>query len=59
MLLQVHDELVLEAPEDEITKVAELTHKIMCQAFELKVPLGVEIEVGQNWLEMAPVPDLG
>jgi DNA polymerase-1 len=59
MLLQVHDELVLEAPEDEITEVAELTHEIMCQAFELKVPLGVEIEVGQNWLEMEPVPTVG
>jgi DNA polymerase-1 len=57
MLLQVHDELVLEVPEDEVNKAAELTHEIMCHAFELKAPLGVEIEVGQNWLEMEPVPD--
>jgi len=55
MLLQVHDELVLEAPEAEVAEVVELTHEIMCHAFdELKVPLKVEIEVGQNWLEMEP-----
>ena len=56
MLLQVHDELVLEAPEAEVAEVVELTHEIMCHAFdELKVPLKVEIEIGQNWLEMEPV----
>ena len=55
MLLQVHDELVLEAPEAEVAEVVELTHEVMCHAFdELKVPLKVEIEVGQNWLEMEP-----
>jgi DNA polymerase-1 len=56
MLLQVHDELVLEAPEDEIAQTVELTHEVMCHAFELKVPLEVEIETGQNWLDMEPVP---
>jgi DNA polymerase I len=57
MLLQVHDELVLEAPEAELSQVVKLTHEMMCHAFELKVPLGVEIGVGQNWLEMEAAPD--
>ena len=52
MLLQVHDELVLEAPKAEVNQVATLTREVMSQAFELKVPLKVDVEVGQNWLEM-------
>ncbi|MBE7556866.1 MAG: DNA polymerase I [Anaerolineales bacterium] len=55
MLLQVHDELVLEAPEDEVAEVVEVTREVMCQAFTLKVPLEVEVEVGDNWLDMEPV----
>ncbi|MCK6629040.1 MAG: DNA polymerase I [Anaerolineae bacterium] len=56
MLLQVHDELVLEAPEDEIAQAVELTREVMGHAFdELKVPLGVEVETGGNWLDMEPV----
>lgn len=55
MLLQVHDELVLEAPEDELAEVVKLTREVMCQAFTLKVPLEVEVEVGDNWLDMEPV----
>ena len=55
MLLQVHDELVLEAPETELETVAHLTHDVMCQAYELKAPLKVEVSVGENWLEMEEV----
>ncbi|MCL4299936.1 MAG: DNA polymerase I [Anaerolineae bacterium] len=55
MLLQVHDELVLEAPEDELAEVVKVTHEVMCQAFTLKVPLEVEVEVGDNWLDMEPI----
>ncbi len=55
LLLQVHDELVLEAPEDEVETAAHLTRQVMGDAFKLKVPLQVEVEVGQNWLEMEPV----
>jgi DNA polymerase-1 len=55
ILLQVHDELVLEAPEAEVSTVAQLTHAVMSQAYELKTALKVEVEVGQNWLEMEPV----
>ena len=52
MLLQVHDELVLEAPDDEIEVVVPLLREVMSGAFELSVPLRVDVEVGQNWLEM-------
>jgi DNA polymerase-1 len=52
MLLQVHDELVLEAPDEEIDTVIPLVREVMCGAFELAAPLKVDVEVGQNWLEM-------
>jgi DNA polymerase-1 len=52
LLLQVHDEVVLESPEAEVDKVVKLTREVMSQAFELRVPLKVDVEVGQNWLEM-------
>ena len=52
MLLQVHDELVLEAPDGEVAAVVPLAREVMCDAFELDAPLKVDVEVGQNWLEM-------
>jgi DNA polymerase-1 len=52
MLLQVHDELVLEAPDDEMEVVVSLVREVMGGAFELSVPLKVDVEVGQNWLDM-------
>jgi DNA polymerase-1 len=55
MLLQVHDELVLEAPDDEVETLVPLVREVMGGAFELAVPLKVDVEVGQNWLEMTPV----
>jgi DNA polymerase-1 len=54
MLLQVHDELVLEAPEDEVPTVIPLVRDIMGGAFDLAVPLKVDVETGANWLEMTP-----
>jgi DNA polymerase-1 len=53
MLLQVHDELVLEAPEAEVDEAVKLTREVMSSAFELRASLKVDGEVGQNWLEMA------
>ncbi len=50
----MHDELVLEAPEDEVEAVVRLTREVMSTAFELRAPLKVEVEIGQNWLEMKP-----
>ncbi|MGQ9628653.1 MAG: DNA polymerase I, partial [Anaerolineae bacterium] len=52
MILQVHDELVLEAPEEEVEEVAPLVKEIMEGAFKLDAPLKVDLKVGKNWLEM-------
>jgi len=52
MILQVHDELVVEAPEDEVTTVAQLMREVMENAFELKAPLKADLKVGENWEEM-------
>ncbi|MEC5158231.1 DNA polymerase I [Chryseobacterium sp. MP_3.2] len=51
MLLQVHDELVFEAPEEEIEAVSALIKKEMESAYETTVPLLVEVGTGNNWLE--------
>lgn len=51
MLLQVHDELLFEAPVYEIDAVKEVIKEGMEGALEIKVPLLVEIGVGDNWLE--------
>ena len=50
MLLQVHDELVLESPEAEADRAAELLKQEMEQAVELKVTLSVDVHRGYNWL---------
>lgn len=52
LLLQVHDELLLEVPQDELDEVRQLVIDLMCGAFELDVPLKVETETGANWLEL-------
>jgi DNA polymerase-1 len=52
MLLQVHDELVLEAPEEELAEVQEVVEDVMSRAFELSVPLKVVTSTGRNWLEL-------
>jgi DNA polymerase-1 len=51
MLLQVHDELVFEAPADEVEVLDNLVRDAMENAAELSVPLVVDVGVGQNWLE--------
>lgn len=51
MLLQVHDELVLESPEDEADRAAAILKQEMEQAVQLKVNLSVEVHRGYNWLE--------
>ncbi len=52
MLLQVHDEIVLEVPKDEVKSLEPLICEAMENAFDLVVPLNVEVEIGQNWEEM-------
>lgn len=51
MLLQVHDELVFEAPADEVQEAQSLIKKEMESAFDTQVPLLVEVGVGDNWLQ--------
>ena len=51
MLLQVHDELVFEAPVSEIETATNLIKSEMENAVETKVPLLVEVGIGDNWLE--------
>lgn len=51
LLLQIHDELLIEAPKEEAAQVAELLHAEMMQAANLSVPLEVEVKTGANWYE--------
>ncbi len=54
LLLQVHDELVLEVPDDEVEEVSRLVCDVMeGVGTDLSVPLRVEIETGRNWEQMA------
>ena len=55
MILQVHDELVLEAPEEELEGAAELVKDVMEGAYNLKAPLKVDVERGPNWRDMTPI----
>jgi DNA polymerase-1 len=52
MILQIHDELIFEAPEDEIQTVVPLIKKIMESAYILDVPMVVDINSGDNWRQI-------
>jgi DNA polymerase-1 len=52
LILQVHDELVLEVPEKELAQVGPLVIETMEGAYKLDAPLKVDAKVGQNWLDM-------
>jgi DNA polymerase-1 len=52
MLLQVHDELVFEGPEEETEILRSMVREQMEQVHALKVPLLVEIGVGRNWRDL-------
>ncbi|MBA7666000.1 DNA polymerase I [subsurface metagenome] len=52
MLLQVHDELIFEVPEEEREEMCQLVPEIMSTALEISVPLKVDIKTGNNWGEM-------
>ena len=49
MLLQVHDELVLECPEKRIERDRPLVQETMANAYPLSIPLSTEARYGQNW----------
>jgi DNA polymerase-1 len=55
MLLQVHDELVLEVPRDEVEAVAPILRATMEGALKLDVPLTVDVKVGDDWESMRPL----
>ena len=52
MLLQVHDELVFEVPEEELETMRQLVPHVMSTALKLSVPLKVDTKEGNNWGEM-------
>ena len=51
MLLQVHDELIFDVPEDEIDEVKDIVRDTMENIYKLDVPLKVEINYGKDWYE--------
>ena len=55
MLLQVHDELILEVPPQEIAGVIKILHECMEEAADLEVPLKIDVNVGFNWYDMERV----
>lgn len=52
MLLQVHDELVFEVPQERVRDVAVQVRDIMCGAMRMTVPILVDLKVGRNWNDM-------
>ncbi len=56
MLLQVHDELVLECPQEELKETARVVQEVMSNAYPLSIPLSTEARYGKNWGEMTTVP---
>jgi DNA polymerase-1 len=59
VLLQVHDELVLEVPREAVTSLAPLLRETMETAMPLDVPLDVDVKVGDDWERMTPIPREG
>jgi DNA polymerase-1 len=51
MIMQVHDELILEVPDDELSDVRKRLPELMCGVAQLKVPLVAEVGAGSNWEE--------
>ena len=57
LLLQVHDEVVVETREDEFDRVVPVIREAMSGAASLLVPLVVDVKAGKNWQAMTPVPE--
>ncbi|WP_281244236.1 DNA polymerase I [Anaerobacillus arseniciselenatis] len=51
LLLQVHDELIFEAPKEELDKLKQIVPEVMEEAIELKVPLKVDFSYGSSWYD--------
>ncbi|MCT4643249.1 MAG: DNA polymerase I [Bacteriovoracaceae bacterium] len=52
MILQVHDELIFEAPDNEVEKVQSIIKESMESVMDLSIPLRVDVNVGNNWFEL-------
>ncbi len=51
LVLQIHDELLFEGPEEEVERASEIVGREMCGAFAMDPPLEVDVASGLNWLE--------
>ena len=51
LILQIHDELIVEAADEEVDRVKAVMRECMEHAVELQVPLTVDVSSGRNWLE--------
>lgn len=51
MILQIHDELIFEAPDEELSELKQIVKETMEGTFDLKIPLTVDISIGKNWKE--------
>lgn len=51
LILQIHDELIVEARDDEVEKIEELLRSCMENAVKLRVPLTVDVEHGKSWID--------
>jgi DNA polymerase-1 len=56
MLLQVHDELVIECPRAELSETVGVARNVMENAYLMSIPLTTDARWGTNWDEMQPVP---
>ncbi len=56
MLVQIHDELIFEAPTEEIDKLGKLVEEEMAGVLALDVPLKVDLKSGDNWADCEPWP---
>ena len=55
LVMQVHDELVFEVPQEDAARLAPLLLKAMENAQKLRVPLVADLKTGPNWQDMTPV----
>lgn len=55
LILQIHDELIFEVKNDQINEVAKIVKEVMENVVTLKVPIIVDIKVGDNWEEMEEI----
>ena len=51
MIIQIHDELIIDTYKDELEKVQKILKEVMEKVYKLNVPLKVDIHYGKNWAE--------